>query len=161
MPNKIKVILLDFSYTLCFPKTKEIVDSLDGLYTEIKKSNAQKSIAESFIINQELLNFLQTLKTKSKLYVFTSGTMYTDPQIMQYLQPVFDGYITSQELKMPKSFPNVYKLIANKLDISVAEILFIDDVQKNVIAAQTAGAQAMKFTDNASVIQQIKSLIQL
>lgn len=134
--KKVKVILMDFSFTLCFPN----MNSLKG----------------NFIINQELLNYLQTLKTKCQLYVFTAGSLHLNPKIMQHLKPIFNGYFTSYELKMQKSNPNTFKLLANKLNVDVSEILFVDDVQKNVDAAITAGASAIKFTSNALVIEEIK-----
>ncbi len=152
----IKVLLLDFSYTLCFPKTKESIESLNGLYADIIRKNPTANPLENFIINQELLNYLQTLKTTQKIHLFTSGTMHSDPTIAQMLQPIFDGYITSIELNMPKSFPDTYKVIANKLNTDLKEILFIDDQQKNIEAATIAGIQAIRFTNNISVIEAIK-----
>ncbi len=160
MPKEIKLILLDFSYTLCFPKTDEHIDSLNGLYSEIMQKNNSANPLDSFILNQELLDFLKTQKANHKIFVFTSGHMHTDPVIAQYLFPVFDGYITSTELGLPKSFPDVYKVIANKLDVDTEEILFVDDQQKNVLAAQTAGAQAIRFTNNTEVIEEIKKILE-
>lgn len=160
MSKNISVLLVDFSYTLCFPKTAETVASLNGLYKEILQNDTTAQTLDHFIINQELLNFLQTLKAKQKLYIFTSGTMHTDPIIAKILQPIFDGYITSIELQMPKSLPNTYKLIANKLNIHTNELLFIDDQQKNVTAAITAGASALRFSNNTSAIDEIKKILQ-
>ena len=159
MSNKIKVLLLDFSYTLCFPKTKEKVDSLSGLYSETLEKDSSSNALDNFILNRELLDYLQTLKISHKIYIFTSGLMHTDPIIAKILKPIFDGYITSVELKLPKSFPNAYKIIANKLGVNPDNILFIDDQQKNVVAAQTAGVQAVRYTNNNSVIQEIKKII--
>ena len=159
MQNNIKVLLIDFSYTLLFPKSKDIIDSLNGLYSEIKKSDSKANPLESFILNQQLLDYLKTLKSKYKIYIFTSGFIHTDPIFSQYLQPIFDGYITSSELKLPKSFPDVYKIIANKVGVNVGQILFIDDQQKNVSAALTAGAKAIIFSNNTELIKILNSFI--
>lgn len=159
MSNKIKVILLDFSYTLCFPKTKENVNSLSGLYSESLEKDSSSTALDNFILNQELLDYLQTLKTTHKIYIFTSGLIHTDPTIQTILKPIFDGYITSIELKLPKTFPNAYKIIANKLGVNTDNILFIDDQQKNVVAAKTAGALAIRYTNNIDVISQIKKAL--
>lgn len=158
MPKQIKLILIDFSYTLCFPKTKEHIESLNGLYSEIIKNNSNPM--DSFIINQELIDYLKTLNNNYKIYIFSSGTMHLDPMISQYWQPFFDGNITSIQLGLPKSFPDAYKTIANRLDVLVSEILFIDDQQKNVLAAQTAGTQAIRYTNNTHVIEEIKKVLQ-
>lgn len=157
--KEIKVLLVDFSYTLCFPKTRAAIESLNGLYQEIKQNNASANPLDSFIVNQELLNYLQTLKTNHKIYIFTSGTMHTDQKIFQFLEPVFDGYFTSVELQMPKSFPNTYKLIANKLEITPNNILFIDDQQKNITAAVTAGCTGIQFTNTATIIESIEKIV--
>lgn len=156
----VTVILLDFSYTLCFPKTEEHIDSLNGLYNEIKKNNATVNPLDTFILNQELLDFLKTLKNRCKIIIFTSGYMHTDPTVAQYLQPVVDTVITSSDIGLPKSFPDAFKVIANKLGVEPNKILFIDDLQKNVTAAETAGTQTIRFTNNTEVIQTIKKLLQ-
>lgn len=152
----IKILLLDFSYTLCFPKTKSTIQSLNGLYAEILKKNLATSILENFIINQELLDYLHTIKMTHKLYIFTSGSMHTDPSFAQILKPIFDGFLTSSELGMPKSFPDVYKIIANKLNVNTNELLFIDDQQVNVQAATIAGVTAIRYTNNTSIIEAIQ-----
>lgn len=154
-----KLILVDFSYTLCFPKTKEHISSLNEHYKEIKDKNPNTNALDNFIINQELLDFLKTLKSKFKIYIFTSGFMHSDPKIKPYLNPVFDGYLTSHELGLPKSFPDAYKVIANKLGVRVENILFIDDQQKNVQAAISAGAQGIQFTNNDELINKIQNII--
>lgn len=160
MSKTISVLLIDFSFTLCFPKTAETVASLNGLYTELIQNDHSAQTLDHFIINQELLDFFQTLKSNHKLYIFTSGAMHTDPIISKLLQPIFDGFITTTELKLPKSFPDTFKLIANKLNVDTDEILFIDDQQKNVSAAITAGASAIQYTNNHPVISEVKRILQ-
>ncbi len=155
----IKILLLDFSYTLCFPKTKETVQSLNQFYADIVKKGSGENPAQNFIINQELLDYLLTIKTTHKVYLFTSGSMHKDPVISQKIQPIFDGYITSTELGMPKSFPDSYKVIANKLNVNTDELLFVDDQQTNVQAAIIAGAQAVRYTNNMQIIQAIQKQI--
>ena len=158
--NMPKVILVDFAYTLCFPKTNAPSESLNGLYHDIKEEDDQANPLNSLVMNQELLNYLRTLKTNYKIYIFTSGTMHTDQRIQQFLEPVFNGYFTSIQLNMPKSFPNAYKVIANKLSVTVADIIFIDDQQKNIQAAITAGCTGVLFTNTARTIESIQKIIQ-
>jgi HAD superfamily hydrolase (TIGR01509 family) len=139
MPDKIKVILVDFSFTICFPKNqKDIVD---------------------FVFNQELLNYLVSLKSNHKIYLFTAGVLHTEPSIAQKLQPIFDGIFTTGEIGISKYNPNSYKLISNKLNVNVDELLFIDDQKENVQAAITAGASAVKFENTASTVSQITKII--
>lgn len=152
----IKIVLLDFSFTLCFPKTKETVASLNGLYADIVKKNPGANPLEDFIINQELLDYLQTIKTTHKIYIFTAGSMHTDPAFAQKLKPTFDGYFSSAELGMPKSFPDAYKVIANKLNVNTNQLLFVDDQQANVQAASIAGVNAIRYTNNNATIELIR-----
>lgn len=157
----IKIILLDFSFTLCFPKTKETIKSLNGFYADIVKKNPGANPLENFIINQELLDYLQTIKTTYKIYIFTSGSMHTDPAFAQKLNPTFDGYFTSADLGMPKSFPDAYKIIANKLNVNTDDLLFVDDQQANIQAATIAGAHAIRYVNNNSAIEAIKQQLAL
>jgi len=159
MQNNIKILLLDFSYTLIFPKSNESINSLNGHYQEVKRKNNKANPLETLILNQELLDYLRNLKTKYKIYIFTSGFIHTDPIIAQYLKPVFDGYITSKEISLPKSFPDAYKIISNMLGVNIDQILFIDDQQKNVQAANIAGVKAIRFTNNQNIFSDINNII--
>lgn len=161
MPNysKVSTILVDFAYTLCFPKTDESIESLNNHYTELKKTNSA-NLKTHFIINTQLLAELKKIKSTCSLHIFTSGYMHTDDMFSQYLNPIFESAITTKELGMPKSFPNTYKILANKLSIPIEELLFIDDKIKNVQAAQTAGAVGIQFINTAKTLEELASKIQ-
>ena len=82
--------------------------------------------------------------------------MHTEPACAQKLKPTFDGYFSSAELGMPKSFPDAYKVIANKLNVNTNQLLFIDDQQANVQAASIAGVNAIRYTNNNATIELIR-----
>lgn len=157
--SNIDTILVDFSFTLCFPKTEKSIDSLNGHYAELKKDNSKLYALDSFILNTQLLQVLKEYKNTCSIHIFTSGFMHTDPAFAEYLHPVFDSFITSKELNYPKSFPDVYKIIANKLGTQTNHMLFIDDQHKNVAAAQKAGVSGIQFTNTTEVIQKLHSLL--
>ncbi len=128
-----KVLLVDFINTLFIPNS----------------SNSE------YILNIKLLHYLASIKTKFRVYLFTSGTAHTQPEISTSIRPYFDGFITSTELKMPKSFPDIYKVIANKLSVKPEEIIFIDDQQKNIIAANQVGVTTIQFMNTQQIITEL------
>ena len=94
-----KVLLVDFINTLFIPNS----------------SNSE------YILNIKLLHYLASIKTKFRVYLFTSG----------------------------------YKVIANKLSVKPEEIIFIDDQQKNIIAANQVGVTTIQFMNTQQIITEL------
>jgi HAD superfamily hydrolase (TIGR01509 family) len=157
--SKIKIVLFDFSYTLLFPKNDESINSLNNKYDELRQSQTTYNPLADFIINREMLEFIHSLKSDYKVYIFTSGHMHTDPTIQPILTPIFDGFFTTTQIQTPKSHPNAFKIIANHLGVETKQMLFVDDQEKNVQAAITAGNQAVRFTNNTETINKLKQLL--
>ena len=70
----------------------------------------------------------------------------------------FKNIFAANDLGVSKKDPNSYKLIANKLQCSPNEIIYIDDNQKNVEAAKSAGINAIYFMNNQQILFEIKDV---
>ncbi len=61
----------------------------------------------------------------------------------------FDDGVFSSRVKLIKPDPAIFALAAQRFALPPGELVFVDDVPANVVAAQAAGWQALLFTDAA------------
>lgn len=152
----IKALLFDFSRTLLFPKDKTYTGGLNDLHKKIQE-NPNYNFLESFELNKGLLDYLETVKNKFDLYIFTSESIQEDPAIKDDLAKIFTKIFSATEMGLSKKDPKAYEFIAKELNLIPNEILFIDDSSENLEAAKIAGLQTLQYKDN-TVIDNLKKL---
>lgn len=150
----IKALLFDFSRTLLFPKDKTYTGGLNDLHKKIQE-NPNYNFLESFELNKELLDYLETIKNKFGLHIFTSESIQEDPAIKDDLAKIFTKIFSAKEIGLSKKDPKAYQFIAKELNLNTDEILFIDDSSENLESAKTAGLQTLQYKDN-SIIKELK-----
>ncbi len=148
----------DVSKVLLFTKDKTYTGTLNGLHKEMSQDPNYKFL-EVFELNEELLQYYASLQDKLQLYIFTSETIQDAPEIAAQIQAVFKEIFSASKLNIIKKDKTAYQLLLTKINLSPEEVVFIDDSQDNIAAAQEAGLQTVLFTDNESAIGQVNSLI--
>lgn len=143
----IKLLLFDLSKTILFPKDRTYTGSLNGLNNSLKEKGQGQKFLEYFELDQELLSFLETLKGQYRLVLYTSETIQNEPAIHPQLTQVFEQIYSGLELNKPKDDPDSYTYICQQLSVSPADVLFIDDSEKNIEAARSAGLNTLVYTD--------------
>ena len=123
----IKVILSDFARVILLPKDKSYNGRLDVLEEKLKREQLNYNPLDYFELNQELLEFFQSIKNKIPLYIYTSGSNYTEPGIYDKLTPIFNDFFYSVALGKNKTNPDSYTFLAKKFQQKPVEIFFIDD----------------------------------
>lgn len=63
---------------------------------------------------------------------------------LDFLQEM-DGGILSYQVKLIKPSPEIYRLLCEQYGLKAEECVFIDDTQKNVLAAQKEGMEGIVF----------------
>lgn len=61
------------------------------------------------------------------------------------LLSLFDDFVCSADVGMAKPDPRIYALSAQRLGLPPEECVFIDDLDRNIDAARTAGMQGVHF----------------
>lgn len=67
------------------------------------------------------------------------------------LEHLFDPIIVSSEVGLAKPDPAIYELICRTMNVDAADVIFVDDNPKNVIAATTAGMHAITYKSGADL----------
>ncbi len=151
----IKALLFDFSRTLLFPKDNQYVGSLNELY-RLKRDEINFNFFNYFELNDRAIDLLKPLKDKYKLAIFTSDSIQNDPAIYNKLSSVFIKIYSAKEIGFSKSDPKAYELIANDLNLSPDEIVFIDDSKVNIDTASIAKLDTITYIGFNELVESFK-----
>ncbi len=151
----IKALLFDFSRTLLFPVDKEYSGSLNEIY-KLKKGEDDFNFLNYFELSSELISLLGALKEYYKLAIFTSDSIQNDPAIYSNLNSIFIKIYSANEIGFLKSDPKAYEYIANDLDLSCDEIIFIDDSKENTDTASKAKLNTIVYENFNKLIKNFK-----
>ncbi len=75
-------------------------------------------------------------------------------------EDVTDDIVYSHEVGLAKPDPAAYELVTRRLGIEAGEVLFLDDVEANVVAARALGWHAVLHRDTSSSIAEMERIIE-
>lgn len=73
---------------------------------------------------------------------------------------LFDALALSFQIGVMKPFAEAYEIVAAKLGVLPEECIFVDDVERNTVAAEAVGMKAIVFKDFAQFEQDLAKLLQ-
>ncbi|MCP3421289.1 HAD family hydrolase [Nocardioides pinisoli] len=74
-------------------------------------------------------------------------------------EDVTDDIVYSHEVGLAKPDPRAYELVTRRLGVRPEEVLFLDDVEANVVAAQALGWHAVLHLDTGASIAEMQRII--
>ncbi len=109
-----------------------------------------KDWQEGFVINTEILDFINSLRNDGyKTYILSNAPLDVPDYLENNdLNRYFDGKIISAEEKMAKPNKNIYELILNRFSLVPEECLFIDDKPENISGAISCNINGYVFDYN-------------
>ena len=118
----------------------EYREYIDRIYQEMDKMLVQYDYA---------IPWIKELKERGyRIYILSnwSKPAYDACQntALSFL-PLVDGVVFSYRELMIKPNKKIYELICNRYDINPAEAVFLDDTEKNIIAARDYGLHGIHF----------------
>jgi len=103
-------------------------------------------IREEIYPNQELLNLLESLKSRGlKLGIISNGSLEDQIEVLTRLEITgyFDSILVSEEVQIEKPDRRIFMLSASELGLDAPSILFVgDDWETDILGALDAGFQA-------------------
>lgn len=153
----IKVLLFDFSRVLLHPTDKTYSGSLNNLHKELK-DNESFYVFHYFELNEQILEYLKTVKDKFRLAVFTTDIIQDDPLIKEKIDPIFEKIYSASKLGITKKVKESYEFLAKDLNVKPEEILFIDDTESNIVPAKEAGFKTHHYKNNGELLEYLKSI---
>ena len=142
---------------------KEIIDDIKNRLPENLYENAVKAYENWYMhlpFFDGMEQLIKDLKADGKkLYLLSNISVgfaenhARNPQIKR-LFDLFDGLIFSAKEGYVKPNKDIFEHLLNKFDLKAEETIFIDDNEKNVIGAKSAGINAYLFDGDVQKLRE-------
>lgn len=155
----IKAFLFDFSRTILFPKDKNYGGELNALHKALSKQN-DYNFLDHFKLDEGLLSYLETIKDKYELYIFTSGSIQNAPEIKSRLDKIFKKIFSAEGIGFSKKDPKAYEYISDQIGITPDEVIFVDDSEPNIEAAKQAKMNVFLYKDFRDLREKVAKILE-
>lgn len=107
--------------------------------------------------NTELVAFLGSLRPRYKTALLSNSFVgaQREEEARMHFSELVDEILYSHELGCSKPEPRIFALTCERLGARPEEIVFLDDLERNVAAAKACGIHAILYRDNAQAIDEI------
>lgn len=139
------MLLFDLARVILLPQDLSYQGELNSLHKRLS-GGKDYDFSRHFELDYELLSFLDDLKEKFILAIYTSGKIQDAPEIKNRLLQTFSRLYSAIDLGISKKDPAGYTRISGNLGVQPSDILFIDDTLENITAAKYAGFQTHLYT---------------
>lgn len=110
-------------------------------------------------LNLELLTHIsERLTGEYRVGLLTNIPRGLLERILQERLKLFDPALVSSDLGLVKPDPAIFQYAIERAGCEIDRILFIDDSERNVLAAAALGIKSVLYVDNASLIEQLQTL---
>ncbi len=111
-------------------------------------------------IDRDLLDFIRALRPRYKVGVISNawGDM-RDYVRKNRFEDAFDTLVISAEIGSMKPHPEIYQFALKQFQVEAKDAAFIDDMPKNIEAANALGMHGILFRNPAQVKKDLKSLL--
>jgi 2-haloacid dehalogenase len=87
---------------------------------------------------------------------WSAETIHHLPAVFPDVIALFDDVIVSGAEGVAKPDPEIFQILARRLGRSIEGVFYVDDSNRNVDAARTAGMDAVHFTDAATLLTELQ-----
>lgn len=133
-------------------KTKHTLGELTKMWQELYIASAE--------IDQKVLNFVEQLRKKYKVYLLTDTIdIHDEYNKTRKIYEKFDQVFKSHEEKISKAEgKQIFLNVLRKIDVTAAECIFIDDLDDYVKAAENAGIKGIVFKNLPQLKKELQKL---
>ena len=112
-------------------------------------------------LNAELANYFRQLRPRFQTAILSNSFVGAREREQAHYQfeEICDFIIYSHEVGLEKPDRRIYQLTWERLKLRPKEIIFVDDVEENIEAAQRLGIHGILFKDNDQTIADIEARI--
>lgn len=117
----------------------------------------------SFRLNTDLVAFLLTLRPRCKTAILSNTPSDMRALLTErfHLDQEVDTIVISSEEHLRKPEPAIFELAAERLGVSLQEMLFMDDETRYVEAAQNLGMKTVQFKETAQALAEMRGYLGL
>jgi putative hydrolase of the HAD superfamily len=112
--------------------------------------------------NPEMIDYLRSLRGRGiRLAMLTNNVAEWEPRwrAMLPVDEIFELVVDSAFVGTRKPEPEIYELTLERMGLSAAECVFVDDIDINCEAARALGMRAVHFTASEQAIAEIEEAL--
>ena len=87
---------------------------------------------------------------------WSAETIHHGPEAFPEVFDLFDDIVVSGAEGVAKPDTEIFQVLARRLGQPINGVFFVDDNQRNVDAARAAGMDAVRFTDAATLLEELQ-----
>jgi putative hydrolase of the HAD superfamily len=112
-------------------------------------------------LNVELDDYFRGLRPRFQTAILSNSFVGAREREQAHYQfeDSCDFIIYSHEVGLAKPDRRIYELTCERLELEPGEVIFVDDVEENIEAAQLFGMRGILFEDNDQVFRDIENCI--
>ncbi len=130
-----------------------------SLGKNVRYAEFEKITIDHYKPNKPVISLMKKLREKHKLALVANQTEVVDKVEKKYkFYENFDYNLSSHIVKMQKPYKNIYKLLIKKAKCKPKEIVFIDDRQRNIVAAHKLGINTILFKNPIQLKKDLRKL---
>lgn len=105
----------------------------------------EKDYLDTLELNDDFLRFIQSVQGKYKLAIISNDSSEWSKYIREKfdINKYFDVISISGDLKIKKPDERIFRYTIEKLGVSAKDCIFVDDIARNLIAAEKLGIKAI------------------
>jgi putative hydrolase of the HAD superfamily len=113
-------------------------------------------------LDVELRDFAASLRPTYKTGILSNSAdgARREEQRRYGFEQLVDEIVYSHEVGLAKPDPRVYRLTEQRLGVVGEEIVFIDDVARNVEAARERGWTAVHHRDTVQTLREVRAILE-
>lgn len=107
--------------------------------------------------NQPLIDLTQELRKDYKVGLLSNMSEATMSRYFtkDERDRLFDAVVLSGDVGVAKPHPEIFHAVLNRLGVSPAGAVFIDDDDTNVLSARSVGMQAICYQDTVQLLREL------
>lgn len=108
--------------------------------------------------NVEIIRYFESLRARCRTAIISNSFVGAREreQARYGFAGLCEDIVYSHEVGIAKPDRRIYELACERLEISPAESVFVDDLDENITAAAALGMRAVRFVDNEQTIREVE-----
>ena len=129
-------------------------------FLKIDKKIIRKDLMNYWGLNNDVFNLVKKLKKNYKLAILSNHLEDWLEEIIltKKLGKLFDVITASYKFKKAKPDISIFNETIKQLKVSPQEIIYVDDLEKNIALAKTLGMKPILFKNTNQLIDELNKL---
>ncbi len=127
---------------------------------QVRAAGLLKRMFAGSVMQPEMLDLVRELRGSGlRTGLLSNSWGHRDSYPRDLLDELFDDAVISAEVGMRKPEERIFRLAVERLGLSPAECVFVDDVEGNIVAARALGFAVVHHTEPAVTKAQLAGLL--